>query len=235
MLIAAFDSTAVTASVAVAEVTDEGLKTYSVFSTKNKLTHSENLMPMLEAVLKIYGASVNDIGLFAVNVGPGSFTGVRIGTATVKGLAFEKGIPCAGVSTLWSLAANCGDGTVCALMDARRNQFYYAFFRDGKRITPDGVAGIEEISAFLDSEKECTLCGDGMELFASLYTGGCKLKKAPPVAADQNALSVALCGYEIFCAKQAVPPEKLQPVYLRMPQAEREKLEREKAQKENKK
>ncbi len=232
MLIAAFDSTAVSASVAVAEIDEQGLKTYSVFSAKNKLTHSENLMPMLESALKIYGASIDDVGLFAVNAGPGSFTGVRIGVSTVKGLAFEKGIPCAAVSTPRSIAKNCGDGLVCALMDARRNQFYYAFFRDGKRLTHDATAGVDEIGIFLAKEKECIVCGDGMDLFCSLYTGNCILKKSAPVAADQNALSVALCGYDIYTEGNAVPPEQLRPVYLRMPQAEREKLEREKAQKE---
>lgn len=228
MLIAALDSTAVTASAAVAEITDGKLGTFSLFTVKNKLTHSEILLPLLENALKQYGADIKDIDLFAVSAGPGSFTGVRIGAATVKGLAFAEGKPCAGVSALEAMARNVGRGYVCPVMDARRDQFYTALFKDGKRITEDAALSAEEIKALLEDLPEVTVCGDGKDKFLALCGETGNLFPASEASSDQNALSVALCGYETYTAGKAVPPEKLTPVYLRMPQAEREKLERQK-------
>ena len=230
MLIAALDSTAVTASAAVADIDDCGtVKSYALFTVKNKLTHSETLLPMLDSALKTYGAGVGDIGLFAVSAGPGSFTGVRIGVATVKGLADVNGVPCAAVSALEALAENIKHGAVCALMDARRNQFYTALFRDGERLLPDSALSAEDVYSLIRAEEKVTLCGDGAEVFAK-YCGE-KAEKffiAPPASADQNALSVAVCGYKKYKKGESVPAAGLHPVYLRLPQAERERLEREK-------
>ena len=225
MLILGMDSTAVTASVALAEVKDGELISHSVFTVKNKMTHSENLMPMVDHILQVYGAKVSDLELLAVNAGPGSFTGVRIGVATVKGLAFPKGLPCAPVSTLDSLAQNLEGvpGTVCALMDARRNQFYYAVFENGVRLTPDSCGSVEEIRDLL-AGKHVTLCGDGALVFASHFDGCYTV--ANPVIREQNALSVALCGYRMFTEGKTVSGKELRPIYLRVPQAERERLER---------
>jgi tRNA threonylcarbamoyladenosine biosynthesis protein TsaB len=227
MLILGMDSTAVTASVALAEVKDGALISHSVFTVKNKMTHSENLLPMIDHALQVYGKEVSDLELLAVNAGPGSFTGVRIGVATAKGLAFAGSLPCASVSTLDSLAENLAGtkGTVCALMDARRNQFYYAVFENGNRLTPDSCGSLEEISALL-SGKEATLCGDGAAVFASLFEGECPHTVANPVIREQNALSVALCGYRMYTEGKTVSGKELRPIYLRVPQAERERLER---------
>ncbi len=231
MLILGLDSTAVTASVAVAEIKDGKLVSHSLFTVKNKMTHSENLMPMVDHALQVYGATVSDLELLAVNAGPGSFTGVRIGVATVKGLAFPKGLPCAPVSTLESLAENLSgtEGIVCALMDARRNQFYYALFENGVRLTPDSCGGIEEICALL-GEKKATLCGDGAAVFASLFPDRCPHTVANPVIREQNALSTALCGYRMYMEGKTVSGKELRPTYLRVPQAERERLEKERNQ-----
>lgn len=226
MLIAALDSTAVTASAAVAEITDGKLGTYSVFTVKNKLTHSEILLPLLENALKQYGASIGDVDLFAVSAGPGSFTGVRIGAATVKGLAFAENKPCAAVSPLSAMARNVGLGYVCPVMDARRDQFYTALFKDGIRLTEDDALSGEEIAEKLKGLDRVVICGDGRNRFLELYGDRGNLFPAPDTASDQNALAVALCGYDIFAAGKAVNPEALQPVYLRMPQAERERLEK---------
>ena len=100
MLVHAVDTTALTASAAVVAFENGVPDRYSLITVKNRLTHSENLMPMVEKALSAMEASINDIGLIAVCAGPGSFTGVRIGVATVKGLAFTNDIPCVGVSTL---------------------------------------------------------------------------------------------------------------------------------------
>ncbi len=234
MLIAALDSTAVTASAAIAEINDGKLGTFSLFTVKNKLTHSEILLPLLENALKQYGADVKDIDLFAVSAGPGSFTGVRIGAATVKGLAFADNKPCASVSALEAMAKNVGRGYVCPVMDARRDQFYTALFKDGKRITEDSAKSVNEILEMLNGLDEVVICGDGRDKFLSLCGDRDNLFPASEVSSDQNALSVALLGYDIYASGGAVPPERLTPIYLRMPQAEREKLERQKAEEQSK-
>lgn len=228
MLIASLDSTAVTASACVAEINGGKLGTYSLFTVKNKLTHSEILLPLLENALKQYGAKVTDIELFAVSAGPGSFTGVRIGASTVKGLAFAENKPCVGVSSLEAMARNVGRGIICPVMDARRDQFYTAIFDGKTRLTEDLPLSFEEIRERLKGYDEVTVCGDGMEKFLSLCGDAGNLFPASYACADQNALSVALCGYDKFVQNESVSPKELQPVYLRMPQAEREKLEREK-------
>ena len=228
MLIASLDSTAVTASACVAEINENKLGTYSLFTVKNKLTHSEILLPLLENALKQYGAKIADIDLFAVSAGPGSFTGVRIGASTVKGLAFAENKPCVGVSSLEAMARNVGRGIICPVMDARRDQFYTAIFDGNKRLTEDSALSFEEIRNRLAEYDSVTVCGDGMEKFLSLCSEATNLFPASYACADQNALSVALCGYDKFVQNESVSPKELQPVYLRMPQAEREKLEREK-------
>ena len=228
MLIASLDSTAVTASACVAEINDGKLVTYSLFTVKNKLTHSEILLPLLENALKQYGADIKDIDLFAVSAGPGSFTGVRIGASTVKGLAFAKNTPCVAVSSLEAMARNVGRGIICPVMDARRDQFYTAIFDGKTRLTEDEALSFEDIKERLSQYQSVTVCGDGMEKLLSLCGDSGNLFPASYACADQNALSVALCGYDKFVQGGSVSAKELQPVYLRMPQAEREKLEREK-------
>ena len=149
MLILGMDSTAVTASVALAEVKDGALISHSVFTVKNKMTHSENLMPMVDHILQVYGAKVSDLELLAVNAGPGSFTGVRIGVATVKGLAFPNGLPCASVSTLDSLAE-----------EAHINKYYLSHaFKQEYGISPINYMNYRRIeeSKYLLAETDLSL------------------------------------------------------------------------------
>lgn len=229
MLILGIDSTALTASAAVADIRDGEVRTYSVFTVKNKLTHSETLLPMAEQALAVYDARAEDLELLAVNAGPGSFTGVRIGVATVKGLAFARGIPCAAVSTLEALAEPFSgiDGVVCAAMDARRGQFYTALFAGGERLTQDDCLSAEGIKALLaERSGRVYLCGDGASLLASQLAEE-RISVINPVIRDQNALATALCGEKLFRAGKAVSGKELRPVYLRLPQAERERKERE--------
>lgn len=234
MLILGIDSTALTASAAVADVQDGEVKTYGLFTVKNKLTHSETLLPMAEQALRIYGAKPEDLELLAVNAGPGSFTGVRIGVATVKGLAFARDIPCAAVSTLEALAEPLVDreGIVCAAMDARRGQFYCALFAGGERLTPDACLSAEEIRELLTRHsmpqgKPVSVCGDGAKLLAETLNDPA-VRAVHAAMRDQNALATAICGERLFRAGKAVSGKELRPVYLRLPQAERERKEREK-------
>ena len=126
MKILALDSTAIVSTVAICE--DE--KLLAQFTINNGNTHSETLLPMIEASLKVLKLTTDDIDLFACSAGPGSFTGVRIGAATIKGLAFNRNKPCAPVSSLDALAHNLlyTNGIVCPVMNARRSQLYNALF-----------------------------------------------------------------------------------------------------------
>ncbi len=226
MLILGLDATSVTASVAVADI-DEGIvKKYSVFTVKTELKHSENLMQMIDNALKQYGADIKDVELFAVTSGPGSFTGVRIGVTTVKGMAFANNIPCADISSLEAVAySQSTRDVICPLMDARRGQFYYALFQwnNGtlERITEDLADSAENISLLLNSYENAVVCGDGAYVFKNLYSGNCNLFYAKDSVREQNALAVALCGYEKYKTGAAIACERLNPVYLRPSQAER--------------
>jgi tRNA threonylcarbamoyladenosine biosynthesis protein TsaB len=163
-------------------------------------------------------------------VGPGSFTGVRIGVATIKGLAFGKNKPCIGVSTLEALALNADpfDGIISPVMNARRGQVYNALFRyeNGSlvRLCPDRALSALELEAeFAQKGEPFALVGDGVEEMARVAP-----KTAPAcissLLTDQNAISVAKCAYRAFLDGKSSTDAELKPVYLRLPQAERERL-----------
>ena len=151
MKILALDSTAIAASVALCE-DGELLGEYTV---RNGNTHSQTLLPMVESLLAFFECTADDIDLFAASAGPGSFTGVRIGAATLKGLAFGTNKPCIGVSTLESLAYNLigQNGLICPVMNARRKQVYTALFRakngQMERLMPDSALAITELDELL--------------------------------------------------------------------------------------
>ena len=163
MLILALDSTATTASVALRK----NGATLAEYTVNAGNTHSVTLLPMIEHMLKMAEISLDKVDLFAVSAGPGSFTGVRIGTATVKGLAFNTGKPCVTVSTLEALAYNlrgCGS-IICPAMNARRGQVYTAIFEDSepmRRLSEDVAVPVTELEAMLsDFEGEVRFTGDG--------------------------------------------------------------------------
>ena len=231
MLVLAIDTTALTASAAAVTFENGVPDKYSLITVKNRLTHSENLMPMIDKALSSMEASIKDIDLIAVCAGPGSFTGVRIGVATVKGLAFTNNIPCVGVSTLEAIAENlAGSGDIiCPVMDARRNQLYNALFCEGKRLCEDRLISAEELLAQLVSTgKRVIVCGDGAKVFMKTVGDTPHIFSASFAATDQNALSVAYAGYRAYAEGKGVSSDKLQPVYLRASQAEREREEKNK-------
>ena len=232
MKILAIDSTAKVASAAVAE--NENLLAY--FVADNGLTHSELLLPMAEAVCRSARCTRPEIDLFAVTVGPGSFTGVRIGVATVKGLAFDptgEEARCIPVSTLEALAQNLAplDGLYCPVMDARRSEVYNALFRmeNGRlcRLCEDRAISLEALCAELCErypDIPVRLCGDGYEVAARALEGRVNLIPTPPLLRPQNAASVAVCAYRAYLRGETVSERALTPIYLRLPQAERERL-----------
>ena len=227
-MILALDSTAIVASVALCR--DE--TPIAAFHVKNGNTHSETLLPMVESMLKIAGYTVDDVDLFACSVGPGSFTGVRIGVATVKGLAFGRGKPCVGVSTLEALAENLAPaaGVLCPVMNARRGQVYNALFRyeNGglQRLCADrAVSALDLEKELVKMGETVSLCGDGVPEIRRL----CPYLRHEPVVnglIDQNAVSVAKCALRAYREGLACTDSELVPVYLRLPQAERERLEK---------
>ena len=223
MYMLSVDSSAVTASTCL---TEDGNVIKSEFINKG-LTHSETLLPMIENVMQ--GVSYNELGAIAVNAGPGSFTGVRIGIATVKGLAFPNNTPCISVSTLESIVYNFIDENcvVCAVMDARRMQFYNALFKvengNVQRLCNDRAISIEDLREELKPYDNVVIAGDGARLFfENAWLDNITLADDEKVY--QNAVGVSLAALN----KEKISPNALLPVYLRPSQAERElKLKKE--------
>lgn len=232
MKILALESSALACSVALCE--DEKLLAQSF--QNSGLTHSRTLMPMLEDLLKNCGRTLDEIDVVAVAAGPGSFTGLRIGVAAAKGLAWPKGIPCAGVSTLeamaWPLAHL--EGEICAVMDARRSQVYNARFlaKDGAltRLCPDRAIGLDALGAELAESggKPQILVGDGAVLcYTTLKELGLDLCLAPPHLQFQSAWGVARAALEQARTGALTDASGLVPAYHRLSQAERERLANE--------
>lgn len=223
MKILAVDTSSVTASAALCE--DDHLLGETYVHVPQ--THSETLMPAVCELTRRCGTDFSEIDLFAVAAGPGSFTGVRIGVAAVKGMAMAWGAPCVGVSALEAAAWNHPffAGTVCAAMDARRGQVYTAFFAASsagpERLSPDHAAALEELSTELGKEP-VLLVGDGAELCYNAFKEQHCCILAPDRLRFAHADAVAALGLRAFRAGQALPPGRLLPVYLRLPQAERE-------------
>ena len=224
MLICSVDSSATPASVCLLE--DDRI--IAEYYLNTGFTHSQTLMAMLESVLKISGKSADAIDLYAVNSGPGSFTGVRIGVSAVKGMAYALEKPCVEVSTLESMAYNLlGSHTiVCACMDARRRQVYQGLFRvDGdkiERLCDDTAIAVDDLLSGLPKDEEIILVGDGAELVAQ-STDDPLITLAPPNLRYQRASSVALAAVEKYNRGEVVSPAALMPRYLRLSQAERER------------
>ena len=233
MKILSFDSSAQVASVALCE--DE--KVLAEYTLNNGNTHSETLLPMVESILGFFSLCAKDIDLFAVSAGPGSFTGVRIGAATLKGLAFASGKPCVEVSTLEAIAQNLSvrKGLICPVMNARRSQVYTALFRsDGKnleRLMPDSALAIEELDTVLSEYgEEVALCGDGYGITEKCFSKT-ELCHVPERLRLQSAVSVAAVALKEYKNGTAKSDGELGVNYLRPSQAERERAEKLDAQK----
>ena len=230
MLILAFESSARAASVALVE---DG-RLISQYSQCSGLTHSRTLLPMAEDMLKNAELTLDKVDLFAVAHGPGSFTGIRIGVSTVKGLAWAADKPCVGVSTLEAMAWHglAAGGLVCPVMDARRCQVYNALFRwEGGallRLCPDRAIGLEELTEELLTDPSPKLVvGDGAQLCCDYLTAhGIPCRPAPENMRYQSAVGVALAAEDMAHRGETVSSRELVPTYLRLSQAERERLAR---------
>ena len=233
MITLAFDSTAKVASVAVCE----DKKLLLLYNIDNGLTQSELLLPMAENLLHSLKLDFKDIDLVCAATGPGSFTGVRIGTALIKGIAFGRNIPCVSVSTLEELAENITPlcGILVPVMDAKRGQVYTAIFKsDGKtalRVTEDMAISIEELAEILRKYEGASiyLAGDGYEVAKrGLLSFGIEVMETPTLLITENAYSCAMVALKKYNRGEFCTDTEISATYLRLPQAERERIEREK-------
>ena len=233
-MILSVDSSAVTASVALTD----GDKVIKSEFVNAGLTHSETLLPMIKRVMGEH--TVDELEAIAVTAGPGSFTGVRIGTATIKAMAHAAGKPCAAVSTLEALANNVPyfDGIICPILDARRNQVYTAeFLGDGTltRVCEDKAVSLESLLDELKNlKKKVLFLGDGVLVYREeiLEYLGDNAKFAKGNNNLNMAGSVAELGYEAALSGDTISYAELAPNYIRLSQAERERLERKTETKE---
>lgn len=225
MIVVGLDSCEKAASVAVVR---NGVLLCEQFRN-NGLTHSQTLAPMLEAVLLAAGLCCGDVDVFAVNAGPGSFTGIRIGVSLCKAVALAADKPCCAVSALESLARNVVNcrGLICAAMDARRGQVYCALFEsDGNTVTrlcEDRACAVTQIAQEIKNlQKPTVFVGEG----AMLCYNECGTDEGMTLACEPlrhgHAASVALAGEALAAAGRTIPAQQLQAVYLRPSQAERE-------------
>lgn len=230
MMILALESSATACSAALCRDGELVAQTYQ----NSGLTHSRTLLPMVDSLLSNCGRTLDDVDVIAVAAGPGSFTGLRIGVATAKGLAWPEDKDCAPCSTLesmaWPLAHMAGKVIVCA-MDARRKQVYNALFlAEGDRLTrltPDRAIGLEELGEELKKyENPKIVVGDGASLCYNTLHEDLNLELAPPYLRMQSAWGVARAAQELAARGELVKGAELAPVYHRLSQAERERLEK---------
>lgn len=232
MMILALETSATACSVALCRDGEVVAQSYQ----NSGLTHSRTLMPMVSDLLRNCEQSLRDVDVVAVAVGPGSFTGLRIGVSTAKGLAWPGNKLCAPCSTLesmaWPLAHLEGRVIVCA-MDARRKQVYNALFlatgQGLERLSPDRAISLEELGEELKNyENSKIVVGDGAKLcYNTLTEWGISLELAPSNLRMQSAWGVARAAQVLVEQGGLVSGRDLIPVYHRLSQAERERLERE--------
>lgn len=235
MKILAFDSSGLVASVAI--VQDDNL--IAEYTTNYKKTHSQTLLPMLDEVVRMTETDKKSFDLLAVAAGPGSFTGLRIGSATVKGLALAWDIPVVAVPTLEALAYNAlgSRRIICPIMDARRRQVYtglYRFDKDDKiEVLMDQVPmDIDELIEVLgDRGEEVLFVGDGIDVYADTIRQKMTVpfSFAPAHMNKQRAGSVAVAAKRRYEEGIYTSGDDFAPEYLRQSQAERERAERQKA------
>ena len=240
MKIIAIDSSGLVASVAI--VQDE--EVIAEYNVQYKKTHSQTLLPMLDELKRMVDLDLQTVDAIAIASGPGSFTGLRIGSATAKGLGLALEIPIIEIPTLDGLACNLygSDKVVCPIMDARRNQVYtglYSYIEDGQSdeqeqrfhytlvpILSQCAVPIEEIAEKCnEQQKEIIFLGDGVPVFAEQLKNLMKVPYsfAPAHMNRQRAASFAFLAFEKLRTGEVVPAADHAPEYLRLSQAEREK------------
>ncbi|MBP3609605.1 MAG: tRNA (adenosine(37)-N6)-threonylcarbamoyltransferase complex dimerization subunit type 1 TsaB [Lachnospiraceae bacterium] len=237
MKILAIESSGLVASAAIA-TEDTLLAEYTV---NFKKTHSQTLLPMVEEIVKMTGMELAELDAIAVSAGPGSFTGLRIGSATAKGLGLALHKPVVPVPTTQGIAANLYGtrGLICPLMDARRNQVYtglYRYDKNGFEIVEDQMAVlVDEIIEKINAIGEpVTYLGDGVEAFSEILQEKTTVpfSFAPLHLSKQRAGALAVRAVELYKAGRIQTAAEHEPDYLRLSQAERELAEKQQAEKQ---
>ena len=245
MRVLAIDSSGLTATVAVVEDT----QTVAEYTINYKKTHSQTLLPMIDEVVKMTELDLNTIDAIAVAGGPGSFTGLRIGSATAKGLGFALNKPLIHVPTVDGLAYNvygCED-IICPIMDARRNQVYTGIYTFSKKAeTKEGsnlvepvfqvikmqmAVSIEELAERLNRyRRPVVFLGDGVPVYENILAEKLTVPYsfAPAYMNRQRAAVVGTLGIQYYKSGKFETAEEHRPDYLRVSQAERERAQREK-------
>lgn len=233
MRILALDSSGLVASVAIVE--EE--QTVAEYTVNYKKTHSQTLLPMLDEIVKMTDMDLQTIDAIAVAGGPGSFTGLRIGSATAKGLGLALNKPLIHIPTLEGMAYNLygSSAVVCPIMDARRKQVYTGIYRftEGKLEVLEeqmAIAVDELIQKLNEMGEETVFLGDGVPVYADCLREGLSIPFtfAPANMNRQRASSVGLLGIEYLKQGKTESAREHEPNYLRVSQAERERIEREK-------
>lgn len=232
MKVLGIDSSGMVASIAVVE----DMQMLGEYTINYKKTHSQTLLPMLDEVAKMIELDLADIDVIAVAAGPGSFTGLRIGSATAKGLGLALKKPLVSVPTLEGIAFNfCGsDKVICPMMDARRSQVYTGIYEfDGntlRKVEDQMAVPVEEILEKLNTiGKKVVLAGDGVPVYMEQIE---KYLKVPYLVAPahlnrQRAGAVAVLGMQYAKEGKTETAMEHQPDYLRLSQAERERAEKQ--------
>ncbi len=236
MKILGMDSSGLVASVAIVE--DDAL--IAEYTTNYKKTHSQTLLPMLEELRSMIELDMETVDAIAIASGPGSFTGLRIGSATAKGLGLALGKPLVEVPTLEGLAWNLwGSGKiVCPLMDARRNQVYaaaYEFLPQGEGfelhalIPQDPIDIGDMLEKLAQLERPVIFLGDGVPVYRDIIRSRCAVPYAlaPAGSNRQRASSIASLGAVYYAQGRTVAAADHSPIYLRKSQAEQESERRQ--------
>lgn len=239
MKILGIDTATATASAAVVEdgklVVEEvrpgNIQCGVPSSTTDRANHAETLLPLIDTILKRAGLSLPEISAFAISIGPGSFTGLRIGLSTLKGLAYGWKIPIVGVPTLLAVAARVTDwdGLICSFLDARKKEVYAALFckkaETLERLTQDLVSSPEKIIRQIqrsDSRERCLFIGDGTKVYGDLIKASLGDRSLLTLGEPyrSTASAVARLGEERFLRQEFDPLGSLVPLYLRPSEAE---------------
>jgi len=221
MLTLAFDTSFKTVAVAILR---DNLVLYDTIINVD-LNHSEVLLPAIDQACVQTGVKIKDVDLFACTIGPGSFTGLRIGAGTLKGFMLATGRPAVGVSSLMALALNAGTSSkiICSVMDAGRGQVYVAYFRYNQQGLPEQIDAdriVNPANLGPDCKQDIIFVGEGAIKYAGIIRG--KNKNISIASEDRQyirASSVAVLGIEKFKRNEFLDAETFVPVYLRPPDA----------------
>jgi tRNA threonylcarbamoyladenosine biosynthesis protein TsaB len=231
LLLLAIDTTTRVCSVALGDHE----KIWAEYQLNGKNTHSQRLMPLIVSLFRDSGIDKSRLEGVALTIGPGSFTGIRIGMATAKGLCQGLNIPAVGVMTLDALAEACTffPGLICPILDARKNQVYTALYRgaagDPEMLQPAAALSIDELGHKLAAyEDEVIFLGDAVESYGGALRQilGQRYREMPLPSRLNRAALVLQKGIKLWQEKGPVSPYVLKPLYIRLPEAERRLQER---------